>query len=89
MSNSLVGHGACGLRWHQSGNDTGHCGCCHRTFTSLRAFDAHRQGGQCVDPESMKDDDGRLVFTWFPPTREGETIPVLYRWLSGRERVGS
>ena len=36
-----------------------HCGSCHQTFTSLTAFDAHRDGNHahdtrhCVDPSTV------------------------------------
>ena len=39
----------CGARW--SGSRTAHCGgTCHRTFTGVSTFDAHRVGGRCVEP---------------------------------------
>jgi hypothetical protein len=47
---NIVAHGACGVKWTQISNRTGHCGGCHETFSSLRAFDLH---------QSMK--DGRSV----------------------------
>lgn len=31
-----------------------HCGGCDRHFTGLTAFDAHRIGGECKEPESAK-----------------------------------
>jgi uncharacterized C2H2 Zn-finger protein len=44
----------CGTTWRQSGNRTGHCSACHRTFTSAGAFDRHRRdsdtGRTCIDP---------------------------------------
>ena len=42
-----------------TGMRSGHCTACHRSFTSIAAFDKHRAGshsdGQrhCVDPESV------------------------------------
>ncbi|MGH3382357.1 MAG: hypothetical protein ACRDP6_47275 [Actinoallomurus sp.] len=39
---------SCGARW--SGERRGHCGGCHRTFSSLSAFQRHRHGFQCVAP---------------------------------------
>lgn len=29
------------------------CGACHRGFTALDAFDAHRQGHRCLEPSSV------------------------------------
>lgn len=29
------------------------CAACHRGFTSLAAFDAHRQGHRCLEPSSV------------------------------------
>ncbi len=43
----------CGTRW--SGSNTCHCAAtaCHRTFTGVGAFDAHRRGGGCADPATL------------------------------------
>ena len=41
----------CGAWW--TGRGAAHCGGCHRTFTSVSAFVAHRRKGECVDPESL------------------------------------
>lgn len=42
----------CGTRWN--GTRTAHCAAqCHRTFTGVTGFDAHRRDGQCVDPASL------------------------------------
>lgn len=30
-----------------------HCSVCHETFGSVRGFDRHRRGGQCLDPNTM------------------------------------
>jgi len=38
----------CGSRW--AGSSTAHCGACHRTFTGVAPFDAHRRGGACTEP---------------------------------------
>lgn len=27
-----------------------HCATCHRTWGGISGFDAHRRGGECVDP---------------------------------------
>lgn len=53
----------CGTRWHQRGDQTGHCSGCHLTFRSLRAFDLHRRDGQagrvCLHPREVTKRDGR------------------------------
>lgn len=43
----------CGAWWVQRGNQTGHCGGCHKTFSSLAAFDAHRRDGYCLTADAM------------------------------------
>ena len=52
----------CGTRWQQIGNKTGHCGGCHRTFSSLTTFDAHqsmRHGKSvCADPATLLTPEG-------------------------------
>lgn len=50
----------CGARW--SGARTAHCGgTCHRTFSGVSTFDAHRRGGRCVDPEVLPPDGPGLM----------------------------
>jgi hypothetical protein len=46
-------HGCkCGARW--SGGRTAHCPAdCHKTFSGVTGFDAHRRNGQCLDPASI------------------------------------
>ena len=50
-----------GCEWQQRGSQTAHCGSCHRTFSSERGFDDHRQGDHetgsrvCVDPGTLTD----------------------------------
>ncbi|ELP67711.1 hypothetical protein STRTUCAR8_08608 [Streptomyces turgidiscabies Car8] len=48
--NAIV-HGACGQWW--TGNERSHASCCHRTFSSLSAFDKHRKGGTCNSPDTV------------------------------------
>jgi len=48
--NAIV-HGACQQWW--TGAERSHASCCHRTFSSLSAFDQHRKGGRCNDPADM------------------------------------
>jgi hypothetical protein len=57
----------CGVIWHQSGNRTGHCSGCHRTFDSLSAFDRHRRDDakgvrRCLDPAGLTQETGEPVF---------------------------
>ncbi len=56
----------CRARWVQVGDRTGHCSGCHRTFSSVLAFDAHRQTVDerraCVDPARLMRADGRPRF---------------------------
>jgi len=49
-ANAIV-HGACGNWW--TGGERSHCGSCHRTFTSLTAFELHRRGLRCNDPAAV------------------------------------
>ena len=47
----------CGAVWHQAGSETAHCGGCHRTFSSVSAFDRHRVSKDgvrvCLDPGAV------------------------------------
>lgn len=47
--------GGCDARWTALG--AAHCAGCHRTFSGLRLFDAHRHArgdrGGCTDPETL------------------------------------
>ena len=77
-------HG-CGVVWHQRGNQTAHCGSCHRTFSSERGFADHRKEGPvegvrvCVDPESLKDREGRGRYIKYEDSAGAEV------WRSARE----
>jgi hypothetical protein len=46
------GYGSCRCGAFWTGYETSHCSSCHTTFTTERAFDAHRVRGRCQDPES-------------------------------------
>lgn len=52
----------CGARWVQSGNRTGHCASCHRTFSGVSAFDRHQTivdgKSACLDPATRRGGDG-------------------------------
>jgi hypothetical protein len=63
----------CGARW--SGYSTSHCRGCHRTFTAVGPFDAHRVKGVCKDPAElgMVLADGRAYEAWRLPDREEPT----------------
>jgi hypothetical protein len=49
--------GGCDVRWHQRGNQTGHCSGCHRTFQGVSTFDAHQRlvdgRSVCLDPQDI------------------------------------
>lgn len=80
---SQIGTCRCGARWVQHGNRTGHCSTCHRTFTSLAAFDAHQRmldrapWQECVDPASQVHATGEPVFVRVP-TGPRDSQP--YHW---------
>jgi hypothetical protein len=48
---NAIFHGQCGQWW--TGAERSHASCCHRTFSSLSAFDRHRKGGRCNDPAAV------------------------------------
>jgi hypothetical protein len=48
---NAIRHGECQRWW--TGSERSHASCCHRTFSSLSAFDAHRKGGRCNNPEDV------------------------------------
>jgi hypothetical protein len=86
---SVVSHGACGIRWTQVANQTGHCGGCHETFSSLKAFDLHQRitvTGDlvCKDPATLSLDGFELVGR--PDRNTG--ITVWGKSGEGRPRVG-
>lgn len=45
------GCGGCVSRW--TGLRAGHCAECHRTFSGITAFDAHRSYDHCKDPAAV------------------------------------
>lgn len=55
-------HCRCGAWW--TGLTAGHCTGCHRSFTSIAAFDRHRSGShaadtrQCLDPATVLTEKG-------------------------------
>lgn len=50
VPNNAIRH-SCGEWW--TGTGAAHCGGCHRTFTSVSGFTAHRKRGVCTNPESL------------------------------------
>ena len=60
----------CGSRW--SGYNTAHCARCHRTFTGVAAFDAHKPVQGCIDPVElgMVLAEGRAYDAWRLPDKE-------------------
>lgn len=75
---------SCGAEWHQSGNRTGHCSGCHRTFSGISTFDAHRHdtptGRACADPADLLDKAGMPKFKTYVD-RVGTTV-----WRSAKDR---
>jgi hypothetical protein len=54
----LTAHTACGKRWKQRGNRTGHCAKCHETFEGISTFDQHQRMNDdgsvtCLDPAKV------------------------------------
>ena len=60
----------CGARW--SGATTSHCRACHKTFTGVEAFDAHKPVTGCLDPieAGMVLAEGRAYEAWRMPEKE-------------------
>ena len=78
---TIVRHGACGAVWWQSGNRTGHCSGCHRTFDGLGAFDRHRRDGACLDPRTLMV-KGEFVYAWRLGTHERDAATQYWRLVS-------
>jgi hypothetical protein len=49
----------CKRTWN--GNRACHCSSCHRHFSGLTSFDAHRSG-QCLDPGTLTSENGDLLY---------------------------
>lgn len=70
------GCAGCDSRW--GGLGRAHGSCCHRTYSGITAFDAHRKGGVCNLPGDVglvRRDDG----IWGYPADEDATP-----WWEGR-----
>jgi hypothetical protein len=70
---------ACGAKWTGTGRT--HCAApgCHRLFSGLTAFDAHRKGGECLLPGDaglVKREDGVWAFP---------SDPDAPPWWEGRQ----
>jgi len=68
---------ACGAKW--TGTGRCHCGSCHKLYSGLTAFDAHRKGGECLLPGDaglVKGEDG----VWRSPSD-----PDAAPWWEGRQ----
>jgi hypothetical protein len=80
----IATHGECGAEWQQSGNKTGHCSGCHRTFSGISTFDAHQRivdgRNVCLDPAELIDKNGRPRFRTFTDKAGCEV------WRSAKER---
>lgn len=44
------------------GLTTAHCTVCHHTFSRPSLADRHRRYGKCLDPATLRDKSGALVF---------------------------
>lgn len=71
-----------------AGTGPHHCGKCHRTFTSLSAFDKHRDGNHangtrhCVEPQKVGLElTARAYPCWGWPGGEVD-------WVSGWQQIG-
>jgi hypothetical protein len=66
LPSNLVTHPACGTRFRQRGNQTGHCGACHHTFASGQAFAFHQrmigERSVCLDPSTVTKRDGSPMY---------------------------
>ena len=51
IPSNAIFHGECGKWW--TGAERSHASCCHRTFSSLSAFEQHRKGLRCNDPAEV------------------------------------
>lgn len=53
--------GGCPSTW--TGTSRAHCSACHRTFSGVHLFDAHRRNGRCLHPAYVTDQRGeRLMY---------------------------
>ena len=52
--------GGCDHRW--TGLKIAHCAACHSTFTTVQAFDRHRDSDHCRRPKFAKRSDGRPLY---------------------------
>ena len=52
--------GGCDHRW--SGLQLCHCAACHETFTTINAFDRHRDTDRCRRPKFAKRSDGLHLY---------------------------
>jgi hypothetical protein len=71
----LIRCNGCSTTW--TGAMACHCASCHRTFTGVTAFDLHRTGGRCNDPETLVTKLG-----------EPRLVRVTKRYWSGWGRPG-
>jgi hypothetical protein len=80
---NAITHGACQQWW--TGTERSHAGCCHRTFSSLSAFDRHRKGGRCNDPATVglvaRQMPYGLLWSW--PGPDGGMAAARHRGPSG------
>jgi hypothetical protein len=79
---NIVSHGACGVKWTQVANQTGHCSGCHLTFSSGDGFDRHqsivdgrnkcKHPTECKPPLVARLDRNTGTEIWGRPSTTGE-----------------
>lgn len=57
----MFGCGGCDHRW--SGLNIAHCAACHCTFTTISAFDVHRDSDHCRKPQHARRSDGLHMYS--------------------------
>ncbi|MHA7703421.1 FDXHR family putative zinc-binding protein [Mycobacterium sp. ML4] len=64
---------SCGAWW--TGLAAAHCSGCHQSFTSVGAFDRHRKGFECCDPETLRTESGEPAFVVADRSWPGWSLP--------------
>jgi len=75
--------GGCDHKW--SGLLIAHCDACHKTFTTIKTFDRHRDSGMCRNPKFARRTDGKPLFkrstrgrdTWAFYTEDANGTPSV------------
>ena len=72
--------GGCDHRW--SGLLIAHCAACHASFTTIHAFDRHRDSDRCRKPQFARRTDGLPLYsrslkskdTWYLSTYDSNGV---------------